>query len=306
MAARNNRDQIVLATKYTTAYRGPEGSSIIQSNFGGMHTKSLKHTLKSSLEKLQTDYLDVLYIHWWDYGTKIPEVMRALDDVVRKGLVLYLGVSDTPAWIVAKANQYARDHSLTPFVVYQGHWNAGKRDFERDIIPMSRDEGMALAPWGVLGGGAFKSKGTREKGAQEGRKKPPTEAQIKISDVMEDIASRKGEGVSLTSIALAYVMHKTPYVFPIVGGRTLEQLQGNIDALAVELSTEEIREIENAGSFEWGFPSEMYIREGQPRDISGCFQVSDSWLNKMHGSFADVKMEQAIRPSEVVGMLAKD
>ena len=306
MTARNNRDQIVLATKYTTAYRGPEGSSIIQSNFGGMHTKSLKHTLKSSLEKLQTDYLDVLYIHWWDYGTKIPEVMRALDDVVRKGLVLYLGVSDTPAWIVAKANQYARDHSLTPFVVYQGHWNAGKRDFERDIIPMTRDEGMALAPWGVLGGGAFKSKATREKGAQEGRKKPPTEAQIKISDVMEDIAGRKGDGVSLTSIALAYVMHKTPYVFPIVGGRTLEQLQWNIDALAVELSTEEIREIENAGSFEWGFPSEMYIREGQPRDISGCFQVSDSWLNKMHGSFADVKMEQAIRPSEVFGMLAKD
>jgi aryl-alcohol dehydrogenase-like predicted oxidoreductase len=98
MKSRDNRDEVVLATKYTTGWLRPRGRNIIQSNYGGMNAKSLKHTLDSSLKKLQTTYLDILYIHWWDHGTEITEVMHALNDMVRQGKVIYLGISDTPAW----------------------------------------------------------------------------------------------------------------------------------------------------------------------------------------------------------------
>lgn len=101
MKDRGCRDEMVIATKYTTGYRAYEvhqGKDVIQANYGGMNTKALKHSLEASLKKLQTDYLDVLYIHWWDYSTSIPELMQALNDQVQAGRVLYLGISDTPAW----------------------------------------------------------------------------------------------------------------------------------------------------------------------------------------------------------------
>ena len=143
--------------------------------------------------------------------------MQSLNQLVAAGKVLYLGVSDTPAWVVSKANEYARNHGLRQFSVYQGRWSAASRDFEREIIPMAREEGMALAPWGSLGGGNFKTEEQRKK--QDGRQVPASEDQIKMSRVLETVAKRKN--TIITSIALAYVMHKTPYVFPIVGGRTV-------------------------------------------------------------------------------------
>jgi aryl-alcohol dehydrogenase-like predicted oxidoreductase len=141
MAARGNRDQVVIATKYTTCYPAPGGNEKILANFQGQHAKSLHLSVEASLKKLQTSYIDLLYIHWWDFTTSIPEVMQSLNYLVQQGKVLYLGISDTPAWVVSKANQYARDHGLRQFSVYQGRWSAADRDFERDIIPMVRDEG---------------------------------------------------------------------------------------------------------------------------------------------------------------------
>lgn len=115
----------------------------------------MRHSVESSLKRLQTDYIDLLYVHWWGYATIIPELMHSLNDLVSSGKINYLGVSDTPAWVVVKANQYARDHGLRQFVVYKGLWNAAKRDFERDIVPMCKYEGMGLVPWGALGQGQF-------------------------------------------------------------------------------------------------------------------------------------------------------
>ena len=101
-------------------------------------------SVDASLRKLRTHYIDLLYVHWWDYETSIPEVMNSLHNLVASGKVLYLGISDTPAWVVSKANQYARDHALTPFSIYQGAWSILQRDFEREIIPMARAEGTSL------------------------------------------------------------------------------------------------------------------------------------------------------------------
>ena len=155
MAARKNKDEMVVTTKFTAAF--PAGLKGIKANYLGNHSKSLKLSLEASLKKLQTDYVDLLYLHMWDFTNSIPELMQSLHHVVAAGKVLYLGISDTPAWIVSKANQYAHDHGLTQFSVYQGHWSAAMRDVERDVLPICEAEGIALAPWGVLGRGSFRT-----------------------------------------------------------------------------------------------------------------------------------------------------
>lgn len=227
-------------------------------------------------------------MHWWDFSTSIPELMQSLNHLVQAGKILYLGASDMPAWVVSKANQYARDHGLRQFSVYQGRWSAGNRDFERDIIPMARDEGMALAPWGSLGGGNFKTEEQRK--AQEGRKVKPTEAQIKISDALEAVAKRKN--TIITSVALAYVMHKTPYVFPIVGGRTIDHLKQNIEALALELTEKDIEEIENAVPFDIGFPNNFYYGEKM------AAHPNHVWIMGMAGTFDYVPLPKPIAPTK--------
>ncbi|KAI9733108.1 MAG: hypothetical protein M1834_003655 [Cirrosporium novae-zelandiae] len=256
MASRKNRDQLVIASKYTSVYPSGKNGEKIKSNFQGNHAKSLHVSLDASLKKLQTSYLDVLYVHWWDFTTSVPELMQTLNRAIDAGKVLYLGISDTPAWVVSKANEYARSHGLTQFSVYQGKWNAATRDFERDILPMCESEGMAIAPWGVLGSGSFKTEAQRKATEGEGRNMfLSTEQDAKITKKLESIAVRKG--TLITSVALAYIMHKFPYVYPIVGGRKVEHLKSNIEALRLELSDEEIDEIEDAAPFDVGFPMNM-------------------------------------------------
>lgn len=275
------RDQLVIATKYTTcfsSYKGFEHGAHI--NSGGNGAKSLRVSVDASLRKLQVSYIDILYVHWWDFSTSIPEIMHSLNTLVQQGKVLYLGISDTPAWIVSRANEYARGHGLQQFVVYQGRWNAARRDFEREILGMCAAEGMALAPWGALGEGNFKTEKQREDAKQKdhgGRNMGgPSERDVKVSSALEKIAHAKKS--TLTSVALAYVRYKAPYVFPIVGCRTIEHLKGNIEALGLELTPHDIAEIEGAADFDVGFPLNFLSR--QP---AGVQKPADVWLNEMGG-----------------------
>ena len=287
------RDEMVLATKYTSAYKVWSAPHLQQSNFGSNSTKSLHVSIEASLKKLQTTYIDLLYVHYWDFTTGVEEMMQSLNVLVAQGKVLYLGISDTPAWIVVKANAYARHHGLRPFSVYQGRWSAAERDFERDIIPMCRDEGMGLAPWGSLGGGYFKpSQGTKtEKG---GRNMPSvtTGKEAAVSLVLEKIATARSPPLPLTSVALAYVLHKTPYVTPIVGGRKVSHLQQNIEALTIRLAESEIEEIESAYPFDVGFPMN-FIASNNPKGPRG---PEDITLTKRMGHFDFVKGLQPILP----------
>jgi len=260
MTARKNRDVIFLATKFTTNYRAWEVGKEKSVNYTGNSKKSLKLSLQDSLAKLNTDYIDLLYLHWWDWSTSIPEVMDSLHILVEQGKILYLGISDTPAWIVAAANTYAVSHGKTPFSVYQGRWNVLMRDFERDIIPMARHFGMALAPWDVLGGGKFQSKKQLEarKKAGEGLRSmmgsgDQSEDERKVSEALEKVAEEAGVE-SVTTIALAYVMQKTNNVFPIIGGRKIEHLHDNIKALSVHLTDKQIEYLESVRDFDIGFP----------------------------------------------------
>ncbi|KAF4780627.1 aryl-alcohol dehydrogenase AAD14 [Colletotrichum scovillei] len=260
MKERGNREQIVLATKYTSDYQSHALGKGHTANFTGNHRRSLHVSIRDSLKKLGTDYIDILYLHWWDYTTSIKEIMDSLHILVEQGKVLYLGISDTPAWVVSAANTYAVDHGKTPFSVYQGRWSVMHRDFERDILPMAHTFGMALCPWDVLGSGKFQSKKALEerKKAGEGLRSfvstgEQTEMEVKMSEALEKVAGEHGTE-SVTAIALAYVRSKAPNVIPIVGGRKVEHLKANIDALRIKLTDEQITFLESVKPFDVGFP----------------------------------------------------
>ncbi|KAF0323269.1 norsolorinic acid reductase [Colletotrichum asianum] len=296
LASRGNRDDIVLATKYSSAYMTHDKQRL-QSNYGGNSIKSLKHSVEKSLKALQTSYIDILYLYWWDYSASVPEVMHSLNDLVVSGKVHYLGISDTPAWVVAKANQYARLVGLRQFVVYQGNWNASLRDFEREIIPMCMSEGMGICPWGVLNAGRFQTEeGFKEREKHNsGRQNTASEHHKKVSKALERVENAKG--ASLTDVALAYVMHKAPFVFPIVGGRKLSHIEGNIKGLGTSLTEVDIQTIERSHDFDPGFPhtflSGTSLLGGLAR---GAYHPGDVWLTKLMGKFDWVEAPQAITP----------
>ncbi|PPQ86653.1 hypothetical protein CVT25_006837 [Psilocybe cyanescens] len=274
--------------QYTTNLKTHNDSVYQQILYTGNNAKSMYISVEASLKKLRTNYIDLLYLHWWDWDTSIEEVMKSLHSLVVQGKVLYLGVSDTPAWVVSKANQYARDHALTPFVVYQGAWNVMARSFEREIIPMARSEGtstkpsspnphfaqqfqllgMALAPWNVLAAGKIRTDEEEERRRQTGEKgrtifSPNWERndqEKKVCKALEKVAAEAG-AKSITAVAIAYLMQKTTYVFPIVGGRKVEHLMSNIEALDISLSDEQIKYLESIIPFDPGFPS-TFIGDG--------------------------------------------
>ncbi|WVW80648.1 hypothetical protein I302_102634 [Kwoniella bestiolae CBS 10118] len=277
MEKRGIRDEIVLATKYTTFPLDRKEGQFegIRANYVGNAKKNLRLTVDASLKKLRTSYIDILYVHWWDYSTSIPELMQSLNEVVKTGKVLYLGVSDTPAWVVSQANEYARNHGLSPFVVYQGAWSLAQRDLERDVIPMARANGMGIAPWNALGGGKFKTPeeiaerkkaGTLRAGAE------PTPQQVKAAQALKEVAEELGGDVKLPNVALAWVRHMVSDVYPIIGGTSIDNLKSNIEALKIELTPEQVTKLSNAVEFDIGFPYNMfgtdphYLPDGTPNN----------------------------------------
>ncbi|QLQ78661.1 hypothetical protein HG537_0A09090 [Torulaspora globosa] len=272
MESRKIRDQLVIATKFTSDYKSYEVGKGRSANFSGNNRRSLHVSVRDSLKKLKTDWIDILYVHWWDHMTSIEELMDSLHVLVQQGKVLYLGASDTPAWVVSAANYYAVSHGKTPFSVYQGRWNVMVRDFEREILPMAKHFGMALVPWDVLGGGRFQTKESIEERKKRGEKlrafgKPPeqTELEVEISSALEKVAKEHGTH-SITAIALAYIRSKGTNVFPIVGGKKIEHLKDNIAALSIKLTPEQINYLESIVPFDIGFPSNLI---GQDPAISG-------------------------------------
>jgi aryl-alcohol dehydrogenase-like predicted oxidoreductase len=216
-SSRGLKSRALIRLQFTSNYYSGDGPKTIKSNYTGNNTKSMFISVEASLKKLKTSYIDIvssfqrpvpwktyvdqveqLYLHWWDHTASIEEVMRSLNTLADQGKILCLGVSDTPAWIVSKANQYARHHGLRQFVVYQGRWSASNRDFERDIIPMCEAEGMGIAPWGALGSGNYKTEEQRQN--SEGRNLPDApEADVAVSKVLASMAEEKD--TAMTSVA---------------------------------------------------------------------------------------------------------
>ncbi|KAF4840849.1 putative aryl-alcohol dehydrogenase AAD14 [Colletotrichum siamense] len=296
MKLRGNRDQLVIATKFTSEYRSHSLGKGKTPNHCGNHRRSLHMSVRDSLAKLQTDWIDILYLHWWDHTTSIEEVMDSMHALVDQGKVLYLGISDTPAWIVGAANTYASLQGKTPFCIYQGRWNVMNRDFEREIIPMARHFGMALAPWDVLGAGKFQSKKELDERKKRGESlrslfsgdmtENQTAEEVRMSEVLAEVAAEHGIE-SVTAVALAYVLSKTPNVFPLVGGRKVKYLEDNIQALRIRLTEDQVRRLEAVRPFDPGFPSNFI---GEDPKVSG----QPSALLSRAGPLAFVQSSRAI------------
>ncbi|KAL4802097.1 NADP-dependent oxidoreductase domain-containing protein [Aspergillus unguis] len=286
---RGVRDQMVIATKYSAQWRAHvREEEKLQSNFSGNSAKSLLVSLRGSLRKLGTDYVDVLYVHWWDFATSVEEVMLHLHSFVMAKQVLYLGVSDTPAWVVVKCNEFARKNGLTPFSIYQGRWNAAFRDMEAEIIPMCEDQGMAIMPWAALGGGLILSSEQRREREERlaGQKSfydlGPNE--IAVSDALEVIAASKGSTVQ--AVALAYLFYQSTYVIPIVGVQTTDHVRAMNDAITLKLSSEEIRSIQDAAPFNPLFPMSFLFGKNNGKGYSTRLTTADhvqyrmgAWIN---------------------------
>ncbi|RDX42505.1 aryl-alcohol dehydrogenase [Lentinus brumalis] len=294
MEKRGIRDQMVIATKYTTMSNMMDISIQQKAQYVGNNIKSMHISVETSLKRLRTSYIDILYVHWWDWTCKIEEVMNGLHHLVASGKVLYLGISDAPAWVVSKANMYARTTGKTPFVIYEGAWSVLQRDIERDIIPMAKEEGMAIAPWNVLAAGKIRTdaeeqarRETGEKGRSFlGRDWERSENEKRVAKVLEEVAADVGAS-TIQTVAIAYVMQKVPYVFPIIGGRKVEHLQANIKALDISLTEEHVKKIEDAVPFTPGFP---YNVIGDGSQYSLGFALA--------GHFDKWPVAQALRPSE--------
>ncbi|CAA7268839.1 unnamed protein product [Cyclocybe aegerita] len=266
---RGIRDQLFIATKYASSFRKREDVEQ-QVFYAGNSAKALHISVEASLKKLRTTYIDLLYIHFYDHVTTVQELMKSLHALVLQGKVLYLGVSNAPAWVVSKANQYTRDHALTPFVVYQGAWNV-----------MDHSEvfaaGMALAPWNVLAAGKIRTDAEEERRRQTGEKGRTildpnwerNEQEKKVCAALEKVAAEVG-AKHINSVAIAYLMQKTTYVFPILGGRKVEHLLANLESLEISLSDEQIKFLESIVDFEPGFPHSI-IGDGTDAKVFRMF-----------------------------------
>lgn len=249
-----DRDRFVVATKYSLNMRSNDPNS------GGNHRKNLIRSLNASLERLQTDYVDLLWLHMWDGMTPMAEIMRSLDDVVRAGKVRYIGVSDTPAWVVAQTNTMAELRGWTPFVALQVPYNLANRDVERELIPMARSSGLAVCAWAPLAQGLFTGKYT--KGTQDQHRGRLSQPDWGISERSKKIASQldlmaKKFDRSTTHVALNWLRQQKGTTIPIVGATNASQMKENLGCLDFRLTEEQMKQLNDMSRIELGFPRDF-------------------------------------------------
>jgi aryl-alcohol dehydrogenase-like predicted oxidoreductase len=253
----SDRDHFVVATKYTLFTR--EGDP----NACGNHRKNMVRALEASLKRLKTEYIDLYWVHAWDFMTPVEEVMRGLDDMVRTGKVLYVGVSDTPAWIVAQANTLAQVHGWSPFVGLQIEYSLAQREPERDLIPMARALDLAVTAWGPLAGGILSGKYAKTAKCDtvrySGEGNPPDERKLRIGETVLKLAEEIGRPAS--QVALNWLRQRQALIIPIVGARRAEQIQDNLKCLEWQLTDEQIAQLDAATKIELGFPHDFLANE---------------------------------------------
>jgi aryl-alcohol dehydrogenase-like predicted oxidoreductase len=256
-----DRQSVVLATKYANAAPGNDP------NAAGNHRKSVMQAVEASLKRLQTDYIDLYWVHIWDGITPVEEVMRGLDDLVRQGKVLYVGISDAPAWWIAQANTLAELRGWTQFIGLQIEYNLIERTVERELVPMAKALNLGVLAWsplakGVLTGkyhGEDKADGARLANEKMKEFLPEEQRAAPIISAVKSVSEQTGR--SMAQVALAWLRHQTVPVIPIIGARKVSQLQDNLGSLDLVLSAEQLQSLDGASRIELGFPQSAYERE---------------------------------------------
>lgn len=262
--AARDRDYFVLASKFSLSTRPDDP------NAGGSHRKNLTQSLNATLRRLQTDYLDLYWVHGWDGSTDLAEVMRALDDQVRAGKVLHIGISNAPAWIVAAANTLATERNMTPFTAMQLHYNLLERSIERDHFTLARAHDMAILPWSPLAGGLLTGKfdrGAKSADLDAARlRNSPRGAQVlqkRNLEVAEAVSAHARElGCSTAQLALAWMMRRSAEcVVPIIGARNAAQLSDNLGAVDVALDADVLERLDALTALDVEYPHTLYASE---------------------------------------------
>ncbi|MFG2496501.1 aldo/keto reductase [Streptomyces caniferus] len=256
---RDSRDSLVLATKYTT-HRRPSDP-----NAGGPHRKNLFTSVESSLRRLNTDYIDLLYLHVWDFTTPVEEILRGMDDLVRQGKVLYVAISNAPAWQTSRMQAIADLRGWSPLVALQIEYSLIQRAGERDLIPMAREMGLGVVPYSPMGGGVLTGKYRREDltgtdtGSEESSRKSlnhalgwVTERNLAIADTVKEVATELGR--TPAQVALAWTLQNPHVTAPIIGARTPTQLEDNLGALEVDFTASHLARLDEAGAIDLGYP----------------------------------------------------
>lgn len=261
------RSEIVLATKVNGATgNGP--------NARGSSRGHIMDAVKGSLKRLGTDYIDLYQIHSQDEVTPVEETVRALDDLVREGLVRYVGCSNWAAWRLMKGLGYADSRGLERFSSLQAYYTIAGRDLEREIVPLLNDQKVGLMVWSPLAGGLLTGKYDREGNGPEGSRRvnfdfPPVDKDRAFAciDAMREIA--EAHQVSVARIALAWLLHKTHVTSVIVGAKSVEQLEDNLAAAEIELSDSEMDRLDAVSALPAEYPGWMIARQNDGRIPSG-------------------------------------
>ena len=255
-----HRDTMVIATKYTNALTTNDP------NAGGNQRKNMMQAVEGSLRRLKTDYIDLYWLHIWDQITPVEEVMRAFDDLVRQGKVLYVGGSDAPAWWISKANTIAELRGWSPFVGLQIEYSLIERTVERELIPVAKALGLTVTAWSPLAGGVLTGKYASGEGGDsrystEMMKQwlPEQTRSARIVEALQNVSKQTGR--SKAQIALAWLRHRAVPVIPIIGARKLTQLEDNIASLTLSLTPDQLASLDEASKIELGFPHHFYASE---------------------------------------------
>src|ERR1700738_1030652 len=264
-----HRPSVVLATKYTNAAPGTDP------NAAGNQRKNMVQAVEASLKRLQTDYIDLYWVHIWDQITPVEEVMRGLDDLVRQGKVLYVGISNAPAWWIAQANTLAHLRGWSPFVGLQIEFSLIERTVERELIPMARALNLGLTAWSPLSGGVLTGKYHGHGSSEPGRMSsdmmkefmPEQQRTDRIVAAIKTVSDETGR--SMAQVPLAWLRYRPMPVIPIIGARKLSQLQDNLASFELTLSADQLRTLDEASRIEPGFPYSIYASESARSTMYG-------------------------------------
>ena len=253
-AGKSRRDRAVIATKFfMNLYAGDP-------NGGGAGRKAILAQCEASLRRLQTDYIDLYYLHNWDRFTPIEETMSALDDLVKAGKVRYIAFSDAPAWKVAQAQTIAQFRGWNPLIALQIEYSLMERTVEGELTPAAQELGLGVCPWGPLKGGLLTGKYTRAngqkmQGVRGSRVGPMTEKHLEIIDAVAKVATECN--VSSATVALAWLKSQPGVSSPILGASTLAQLKANLEAIDVTLTHEQIASLNEVSKPTLNFPADF-------------------------------------------------
>jgi aryl-alcohol dehydrogenase-like predicted oxidoreductase len=271
------RDELVIATKvfgrlgaYSAAETPDAQRRATRTNIWGLSRKHIFDAIDASLERLGLDYIDLYQVHAFDPVTPIEETLEALDDVVRSGRARYLGLCNFAAWQIAKSLGVSERRGLARFESLQMYYSIAGRDLEREIVPLAKDEALAILPWSPLAGGFLSGKYTRDGAPTAGARRvafdfPPVDKEkaYDIIDVMKEMGDARG--VSVAQIALSWLLHQKHVTSVIIGAKTDAQLNDNLAATSVELSSDDLRRLDEVSKLKPEYPGWMLERQGGER-----------------------------------------